>query len=101
MGVLGGSLKRKERISARLGDILSHIFLASAALKRYEDEGRKTADLPLVDWSVKESLYQAENAINELLRNFPNRFIAGLMRGIIFPFGKAQKLPSDKLDHKV
>lgn len=101
MGVLGGSLKRKERISARLGDILSHIFLASAALKRYEDEGRKTADLPLVDWSVKESLYQAENAINELLRNFPNRFIAGLMRVIIFPFGKAQKLPSDKLDHKV
>lgn len=101
MGVLGGSLKRRERISARLGDILSHIFLASAALKRYEDEGRHTADLPLVHWSVKECLYQAENAIDELLRNFPSRMIAGTMRAIIFPLGKAQKLPSDKLDSKV
>lgn len=101
MGVLGGSLKRRERISARLGDILSHIFLASAALKRYEDEGRNTADLPLVHWSVKECLYQAENAIDELLRNFPSRVIAGTMRAIIFPLGKAQKLPSDKLDSKV
>lgn len=101
MGVLGGSLKRRERISARLGDILSHIFLASAALKRYEDEGRHTADLPLVHWSVKECLYQAESAIDELLRNFPSRVIAGTMRTIIFPLGKAQKLPSDKLDSKV
>ncbi|WP_337237661.1 acyl-CoA dehydrogenase FadE [Proteus faecis] len=101
MGVLGGSLKRRERISARLGDILSHIFLASATLKRYEDEGRHTADLPLVHWSVKECLYQAENAIDELLRNFPSRVIAGSMRAIIFPLGKAQKLPSDKLDSKV
>lgn len=101
MGVLGGSLKRRERISARLGDILSHIFLASATLKRYEDEGRHTADLPLVHWSVKECLYQAENAIDELLRNFPSRVIAGSMRAIIFPMGKAQKLPSDKLDSKV
>ncbi|MCT6518377.1 MULTISPECIES: acyl-CoA dehydrogenase FadE [Enterobacterales] len=101
MGVLGGSLKRRERISARLGDILSHIFLASATLKRYEDEGRHTADLPLVHWSLKECLYQAENAIDELLRNFPSRVIAGTMRAIIFPLGKAQKLPSDKLDSKV
>uniref|UniRef100_UPI003C76A7DE acyl-CoA dehydrogenase domain-containing protein n=1 Tax=Escherichia coli TaxID=562 RepID=UPI003C76A7DE len=52
MGVLGGRLKRRERISARLGDILSHIFLASAVLKRYEDEGRNTADLPLVHWGI-------------------------------------------------
>lgn len=70
-------------------------------LKRYEDEGRNTADLPLVHWSIKECLYQAENAIDELLRNFPNRFIAGALRAIIFPLGKVQKLPSDKLDSKV
>ena len=101
MGVLGGSLKRRERMSARLGDILSHIFLATAALKRYEDEGRNSADLPLLHWSVQESLYQAEYAIDQLLRNFPNRFIAAAMRVIIFPLGKVQRLPSDKLDSKV
>ncbi|MDM3617384.1 acyl-CoA dehydrogenase domain-containing protein, partial [Proteus mirabilis] len=71
MGVLGRSLKRRQRISARLGDILSHIYLASAVLKRYEDEGRNTAELPLVHWGINECLYQAENAIDELLRNFP------------------------------
>ncbi|MDC9588510.1 acyl-CoA dehydrogenase FadE [Xenorhabdus sp. XENO-10] len=101
MGVLGGSLKRRERISARLGDILSQIFLASATLKRYEDEGRQKEDLPLVQWAVEESLHQAEQAMNDLLRNFPNRLVAGLIRVIVFPLGRVHTAPSDKLDHKL
>ncbi|WP_338803314.1 acyl-CoA dehydrogenase FadE [Xenorhabdus griffiniae] len=101
MGVLGGSLKRRERISARLGDILSQIFLASATLKRYEDEGRQKEDFPLVQWAVEDSLNQAEHAMNDLLRNFPNRLVAGLMRLIIFPLGRVHTAPSDKLDHKL
>ncbi|MBD2783707.1 acyl-CoA dehydrogenase [Xenorhabdus sp. DI] len=101
MGVLGGSLKRRERISARLGDILSQIFLASATLKRYEDEGRQKEDLPLVQWAVEDSLNQAEQAMNDLLRNFPNRLVAGLMRVIVFPLGRGHTAPSDKLDHKL
>ncbi|MDC9581299.1 acyl-CoA dehydrogenase FadE [Xenorhabdus sp. PR6a] len=101
MGVLGGSLKRRERISARLGDMLSQIFLASAALKRYEDEGRQKEDLPLVQWAVEDSLNQAEQAMNDLLRNFPNRLVAGLMRVIVFPLGRGHTAPSDKLDHKL
>ncbi|MDE9543138.1 acyl-CoA dehydrogenase FadE [Xenorhabdus bovienii] len=101
MGVLGGSLKRRERISARLGDILSQIFLATAALKRYEDEGRQKEDLPLLQWAVEDSLYQAEQALNDLLRNFPNRLVAGLMRVMVFPLGRSHTAPSDKLDHKL
>ncbi|MDX7986748.1 acyl-CoA dehydrogenase [Xenorhabdus sp. 12] len=101
MGVLGGSLKRRERVSARLGDILSQIFLASAALKRYEDEGRQKEDLPLVQWAVEDSLNQAELAMNDLLRNFPNRLVAGLMRAIVFPLGRVHTAPSDRLDHKL
>ncbi|QTL39009.1 acyl-CoA dehydrogenase FadE [Xenorhabdus budapestensis] len=101
MGVLGGSLKRRERISARLGDILSQLFLATATLKRYEDEGRQKEDLPLVQWAVEDALYQAEQALNDLLRNFPNRLVAGLMRVIIFPLGRSHTAPSDKLDHKL
>ncbi len=53
MAVLGGSLKRRERISARLGDVLSQLYLASAVLKRYDDEGRNEADLPLVHWGYR------------------------------------------------
>lgn len=101
MGVLGGSLKRRERISARLGDILSQMYLASATLKRFEDEGRQKEDLPLVHWGVQDALNQAEQALDDLLRNFPNGFIAGLMRFVVFPFGRAHQAPSDRLDHQL
>lgn len=101
MSVLGGSLKRRERISARLGDILSQLYLASAALKRYEDEGRNEADLPLLHWGVQDALNQADTAIDDLLRNFPNRLVAGLVRAIVFPFGRHSRAPSDRLDHQL
>jgi acyl-CoA dehydrogenase len=101
MAVLGGSLKRRERISARLGDVLSQLYLASAVLKRYEDEGRNEADLPLVHWGVQDALFQAEQAMDDLLRNFPNGFVAGVLRLTIFPLGRRYDAPSDKLDHKL
>lgn len=101
MAVLGGSLKRRERISARLGDILSQLYLASSVLKRYDDEGRNEADLPLVHWGVQDALYQAEQAIDDLLRNFPNAFVAGMLRVVIFPLGRRYDAPSDKLDHQL
>ncbi len=101
MSVLGGSLKRRERISARLGDVLSQLYLASAALKRYEDEGRNEADLPLVHWGVQDALNQAEIAIDDLLRNFPNRLVAGVLRLTMFPLGRHCRAPSDRLDHQL
>ncbi|EOL9073324.1 acyl-CoA dehydrogenase FadE [Cronobacter turicensis] len=101
MAVLGGSLKRRERISARLGDVLSQLYLASAVLKRYDDEGRQEADLPLVHWGVQDALHQAEQAISDLLRNFPNGAVAGLLSLAIFPTGRRYDAPSDKLDHKL
>lgn len=101
MAVLGGSLKRRERISARLGDVLSQMYLASATLKRYDDEGRNEVDLPLVHWGVQDALHQAEVAMDDLLRNFPNRLVAGALRLVIFAGGKHCPAPSDKLDHKL
>ncbi|WP_417879283.1 acyl-CoA dehydrogenase FadE [Vibrio sp.] len=101
MAVLGGSLKRKERLSARLGDVLSQLYLSSATLKRFEMEGYQEADLPLVHWGVQDSLRQAEEAIDDFLLNFPSRGAAGLMRMLILPLGKVRKAPSDKLDNQV
>lgn len=101
MAVLGGSLKRRERISARLGDVLSQLFLASAVLKRYQDEGRHEDDLPLVHWGVQDTLYQAEQAMDDLLTNFPNPWVARMLRVIIFPMGRRYKAPSDKLDSQL
>ncbi|WP_333620700.1 acyl-CoA dehydrogenase FadE [Pantoea septica] len=101
MAVLGGSLKRRERISARLGDVLSQLYLASATLKRYDDEGRHEADLPLLHWGVQDALHQAEQAIEDLLRNFPSPLAAGALRMMIFAGGKHCPAPSDRLDHKL
>ncbi|MFN1582959.1 acyl-CoA dehydrogenase FadE [Vibrio rotiferianus] len=101
MAVLGGSLKRKERLSARLGDILSQLYLSSATLKRFEQDGRPVEDLPLVHWGLQDSLKQTEAAIDEFLANFPNKVIGRALRVLIMPFGRVRKAPSDKLDSKV
>ena len=101
MAVLGGSLKRKERLSARLGDILSQLYLSSATLKRYESEGRIADDLPLVHWGLQDSLKQTEQAIDEFLANFPNKALGKMLRLVIMPFGRIRKAPSDKLDSQI
>jgi acyl-CoA dehydrogenase len=101
MLVLGGSLKRRERLSARLGDVLSQMYLVSATLKRYEDEGRQAADAPLAHWSIQDALYKLQEAINGVLENYPNRFVAWGLARIIFPWGRTQMLPSDQLGQDV
>jgi len=105
MFVLGGSLKRRERLSARLGDVLSNLYLASAALKRYEDAGRPQDDLPLLRWSLQDALHRIEEAFYGLFANLPSRFVAWVMRGIIFPFvlpyGREFHPPRDALGHEV
>jgi len=101
MLALGADLKRRERISARLGDVLSHLYLASACLKRFNDEGRQTDDLPLLQWALEDSLYNIQQAIDALLSNFPNRWLAHTLRLVIFPFGSWLTKPSDNLDHQV
>jgi len=102
MLVLGGSLKRKERLSARLGDILSMLYLCSAALKRFKDDGRPVADAPLLHWSMQDALFRMQEAFDGLLENFPARAaVKGLLRFLIFPLGKPFSPPSDAIGHKV
>ena len=88
MLVIGGSLKRKETISARLGDVLSALYLASTSLKYYEDIGDKEAELPLVHWTQKTLINEAQEKIHQTLSNFPNKLIASLLRFLIFPLGR-------------
>ena len=101
MMLLGGELKRRERLSARLGDVLSNLYLASAALKRYHDLDSPAYMEPLFRWAMEESLGQSERALDELLSNFPNKVFGCLLRVIVFPFGRRHKGPSDKLGAEV
>ncbi|MDR4518486.1 MAG: acyl-CoA dehydrogenase [Nitrosomonas sp.] len=99
---LGGALKRKERLSARLGDILSLLYLCSATLKRFEEDGRPQADLPLLHWSIQDAVYRIQQAFDEFLSNFPgNKAFVWLLRKWIFPLGKPYSLPSDTLGHDI
>jgi acyl-CoA dehydrogenase len=98
---LGGYLKKKENISARLGDVLSAIYLASMVLKHHDNEGRPVEDLPVVEWACRELLYQAQEQLHGVLRNFPIRPIAALARLCIFPRGLTYFAPSDRLGREV
>ncbi|VAX14113.1 Acyl-coenzyme A dehydrogenase FadE [hydrothermal vent metagenome] len=98
---LGGTLKRKEALSARLGDVLSHLYLASAVLKRFEDQGSPKSDQPLLHWACQHSLSEIQNAIDGLLQNFPNRPVAFILRWMIFPLGRHFSPPSDKIGHQI
>jgi len=101
MLALGGYLKKKETLSARLGDVLSSMYLASMVLKHHENQGRQSDDLPLIEWACRSLLYQAQEQLHSFLRNFPNRPLAAFMRLCIFPRGLAYSPPSDRLGHTI
>jgi len=101
MLTLGGALKKRELLSARLGDVLSSMYLASTVLKHFENQGRRATDLPLVEWSVRTLMYQAQESLHSFLRNFPNRWVAAMLRVFIFPRGRTYSAPSDKISAKV
>ncbi|HEX6571760.1 MAG TPA: acyl-CoA dehydrogenase [Steroidobacteraceae bacterium] len=101
MLALGGYLKQKEHLSARLGDVLSALYMASMVLKHYENQGRPEADLPLVEWCCRTLLYKAQEQLHGFLRNFPNRWLAGFMRLVVFPRGRTYFAPSDRLGRRI
>lgn len=99
--LLGGSLKRRERISARLGDIMSQLYLACAVLKYFHDHNKPTSDIDYVSWCIQECLYKIQVACDDLLKNFPNPWVGKLLRFIVFPFGRAYHKPKDELHKKI
>jgi acyl-CoA dehydrogenase len=100
MLAMGGALKRKEKISGRLGDVLSMLYLVSATLKRYEDQGRIREDLPLVRWAVRDALYRSQQAIDGILSNFPVKALATILRWSLFPLGLPFRPPLDSRNHE-
>ena len=97
MLVMGGGLKRREKLSARLGDVLSQMYMCSAALKRYEGQGRNHADAPLLHWALWDALYKAQTAMYGVISNYPSRFTGWCLRRVIYPLGAMFHAPSDDL----
>ena len=101
MFVIGGSLKRKEKLSARLGDVLSLLYLSSCALKFYDQRGRQTDELPLLRWALYDSAFKIQVAMDGVIENFPNRAVAFVLRRLVFPRGLTLIQPSDQMGHEV
>jgi len=101
LAVLGGALKRKEMLSARLGDVLAQLYIASAAIKQFETRGRKECDIPYLQWTCEDSLYRAQQQLGDFLNNFPNKWLRRLLYAFIFPLGKPYMPPADALVHQL
>jgi len=101
MLTLGGKLKHKERISGRLGDVLSQLYICSAMLKRFEIQGRPAADQPILAWAFHQSIFKIQNALGLVVDNFPSLGVRILLKTFIFPLGRHERQPGDRLGHKV
>lgn len=96
---LGGSLKRKERLSARMADALSYLYMGMAVLHDVSHQEKTDDDMIHAKWALKYSMYHAQQAMLAITQNMPNRFMGILMRCIAFPFGQSMRQPSDADDH--
>ncbi len=101
MITLGSTLKRREKISGRLADALAWMYLGSAALKRFEDDGRLGCDVPFVEWSTAHALHQIQTALVGVLDNLPNRLAGRLLKPVVFPLGARLRPPGDRLGSAV
>ena len=101
MGTLGGSLKRKERLTGRLADSLSWMYIASAALKRFDEEGRPERDRAVVTWVCEYANFEAQKGLAGFLQNLPNRLAATALRPIVFPLGARYAPPNDRLGERI
>jgi acyl-CoA dehydrogenase len=97
---LGGALKRKEMISARLGDVLSELYLLSCVLKRFHSDGQPADDLPLVEWCCETGFATIERSFDEVFSNYPSGVLAALMKVVVLPLGVRHRGPADTLTRR-
>ncbi|NNM58226.1 MAG: acyl-CoA dehydrogenase [Legionellales bacterium] len=98
---IGADLKRREMVSARLGDILSYLYLGSAVLKRFDEQGRIYADLPVVEWCCQYLLNRIQQQMDALLRNYPKPILGLVLRFFVFPLGRNFAAPRDDLQKEL
>jgi acyl-CoA dehydrogenase len=101
MATLAGQLKRREKLSGRLADVLAWLYLASAAAKRFWDDGQPAPDGPFLRWACQHAIYESQQALAGVLDNLPNRVAARVVRAIVFPLGARSRPPSDALGAQV
>ncbi|MFQ5766594.1 MAG: acyl-CoA dehydrogenase [Acidobacteriota bacterium] len=95
--ILGGDLKRREKLSGRLADALTWLYLASATLKKFIDDGRPVRDRAAMKWAVMDALHRIQTALAGFLDNLPTRGTARVLDLLVFPLGRTFRPPDDGL----
>lgn len=104
MGLLGGNLKFKEKITGRFADYLSWMYIGVAVLRRYEAEGQRKEDLPFVHYSMRVAFHEMQKAMDGILANFDVPVIGLLFKGPLFFWSSLNKFsegPFDWMGHKI
>ena len=97
----GGKLKQKEKISGRLADVLSQLYICSSMLRRFEHDARPAADQPILAWAFHDAIYKIQHAMRGVIDNYPINWVRPILRFIVFPLGRHERAPNDRLGHKV
>jgi acyl-CoA dehydrogenase len=92
--VLGGGLKRREYLSAKLGDVMSYLYMAMATLKAYHDHQEQPEELAYAKWALEFTLHSAEEALFDILQEFPISWLGKTMQYLVFPWGRSYAKPS-------
>ena len=98
---LGGTLKRKEKITGRFADALAWMYLGTASLKQFEDDARPASQLPFVSWVSEHALYEIQQALGGIIDNLPNALVRLKLRFAVFPLGRCTRPPSDRISGQV
>ncbi len=96
--ILGGKLKRRERLSARLGDAMSYLYMASAVLKYYQHFFEPEAEEEIAKWAIQYCLHEAYRALSDFIENFAKTPFRLFMKILILPWKYAYRKPSDDQD---
>ena len=104
MGLFGGTLKKREMLTGRFADILSHMYMATSVLRRYEAEGRRKEDLPFVHYSMKYCLTQIQKAFDGIFCNINVKGLTWLFKFFLRTWSDVNTLAeniNDDLVYKV
>ena len=101
MASLGSGLKKREMLSARLGDVLSNLYLASMLIKQWHESESVEHEAALMHYSCRTLLYRAEQAFTELFDNLPNRALAMTLSAVALPLGRRWHKPQDRFTRDI
>lgn len=99
--MMGPSLKKRQKLGGRMSDALSELFLMSATLKRFANDGSPEEDLPVLELALQNSLYRFQEALAGAIRNYPIAFMRPILGFLAFPLGAHRRPASDELGHTV